>query len=227
MAIAFVNVATAQANSSTTSLAVNVPSGVVNGNLMITILELNAAVTVTQPGGWTSVGNGAPAQSGTNTLDAWWRIASSEPASYTWTFGSAKCNICALAYSGTTATPIETGAFGSNTSPTATTGSITVSNNDWNIAIYSDRDASAGSTWTTPTGTTSRAGLLNTGTSEGSLAVFDTNAAVTAGSYTYTSTSSTTQSTTVTGAIGILAAATGVAPPPFLVRQAVNRAGTY
>ena len=91
---------TAQLNSAGTSLAINVPSGISNGDVMITVLELNAAVTITQPGGWTNVGSGFPVTNGTNVLDAWYRVASSEPASYTWTFGSAKCNIGCIAYSG-------------------------------------------------------------------------------------------------------------------------------
>lgn len=227
MAIAFVNVVTAQANASTTALTVSVPSGVANGNLMVTVIEYNAAVTTTQPGGWTQM-TGFPATSGTNVLDAWWRIAASEPGGYTWSFGSSKANIVALAYSGTTATPIEaTTAAAATSSPGAGTGILTAAANDWSICAFSDRDSSAGSTWTTPSFTTARANMLNTGSSQGSLAVFDSNAALTAGGYAYSSTSSTTQSNAVSGVIGIIPASTGSLPTPINIRQAVNRATTF
>lgn len=205
MAIAFVNAQTAQLNAANTTLACNTPSGIADGNLMVTILELNAAVTVTPPGGWTHA-TGFAVTSGTNVLDAYYRVASSEPASYTWSFGSAKCNIACLGYSGTPASsPVDVSNAASTTSPSASTPTITTTGSaDWIISAFSDRDSAAGSTWTTPAGTTPRANLLNTGSSEGSLAVFDTNGTVAAGSYSYSSTASTTQSNAVAGIIAIL-----------------------
>lgn len=227
MAIAFVNAQTAQLNAANTTLAVNTPTGIADGNLMITILELNAAVTVTPPGGWTHL-TGFAVTSGTNVVDGYYRVASSEPASYTWTFGSSKCNIGCLGYSGTAAaSPIDVSNCGTAASPTSVTPSVTATAGDWVLSCFGDRDAAAGSTWTTPTGTAARVNLLNTGSSQGSLAVFDTNGTVAGGSTSYTSTASTTNSNNVAGIVAFLPLASGSFTVNTFVRQAVNRASTY
>jgi len=77
--------------TSNTTLTINVPSNVVNGNLMIAVLHCNAALnpnSITPPEGWTQIVSNFSAN-GNFAVHTWigWRIASSEPSSYAWTIG--------------------------------------------------------------------------------------------------------------------------------------------
>lgn len=67
----------------------NVPSGTVNGDVMIAIAMCGGVVTITPPAGWTQLDvNFAQGPSS----GSWYRIASSEPASYSWTYaGTPNC----------------------------------------------------------------------------------------------------------------------------------------
>ncbi len=103
MAITFISSTKTAANSGT-SLSLSVPIGTLNGHVLIAAVGIGVVETITPPAGWTSL----VAQSGTNiNAQIWYRIASSEPASYafSWTT-STRYGAGMLAYSGVdTSTP--------------------------------------------------------------------------------------------------------------------------
>src|SRR5690606_5709143 len=82
-------------------VTVDVPAGVGAGDLMVAFVGLIGVVDVIAPAGWTPIDT--PADAGSNLrIGAYVRTASgSEPADYTWQFGSNRkyCG-CMLAYSG-------------------------------------------------------------------------------------------------------------------------------
>jgi hypothetical protein len=67
------------AGASSTNFVMNVPSGVVDGDLMVAHVRQQSGFTISPPAGWNTGVLG-----GTNS-GMYWRLASSEPASYTWT----------------------------------------------------------------------------------------------------------------------------------------------
>jgi hypothetical protein len=67
------------------TVVIPVPTGTQNGDMMIAVVTYAVGGSVTVPSGWTAI------NVGTNFLRemrSYFRVASSEPASYTWTFGS-------------------------------------------------------------------------------------------------------------------------------------------
>jgi hypothetical protein len=85
--------------STTSSFALNVPSGTLSGDMMIAnIGTSNGTADVTPPSGWTKIS--APTTTGT-TQAVYYRVAgSSEPASYTWTCSSDYVAATCVSYSG-------------------------------------------------------------------------------------------------------------------------------
>jgi MSHA pilin protein MshD len=90
-AIAFRAAASAAANSGVLTLAINKPTGTVQGDVMVAAIGFRpATATVTPPSGWTLVrsvqnnsGSGPPA------VNVYRKVAgASEPANYAWTFSS-------------------------------------------------------------------------------------------------------------------------------------------
>jgi hypothetical protein len=233
MAIAYVNGSTAtQATSSTKSLTLSVPSGVANTNLMIVggVVD-SATATLSTTSGWTQL---FAVTKGTCTAAAWYRVASSEPSSYTWSWtatgvGAYVCGSWSGVNSGTVVEAYS-GTGISYLSGTVSTPSGTPSQADWMLAIYTDqRSGTTGTTWSTPSGLTARSATSVIGTAvEASIAFFDTAAAVTAGTaYSYASTPTSGTASVVSGIVGIMPPFTGVMPLPVNVRQAVMRAATW
>jgi N,N-dimethylformamidase beta subunit-like protein len=135
-----------------TSLTLYVPAGVVNGDALyaVVIYENGAAYLPTDPPGWTLVAEAA--NSGNDNTRVLRRLASSEPASYTWTFANENhVGGAMVAYSGVDlATPEDVPAatgFGKSTMPTSPT-LTTLTNNAVLLSIY----GSAGWGGTTSTG---------------------------------------------------------------------------
>lgn len=133
MAVAIVgSVTTATQGSAASSLALSVPSGVVNGNLLLAFHgnDAGTANALTPPAGWTLVRNENDGGGFTFRLVCYYRIASSEPASYTWTMatGAEAVAIC-IALSGheTTPTIVSSGLQKATKSTTATTTGLTPS----------------------------------------------------------------------------------------------------
>lgn len=76
-------------NAASASVVVVVPTGTANGDVMVASIQAPSTRTITPPAGWILL----QTESG-NTLSAavYWRVASSEPADYTWTFSASGGN---------------------------------------------------------------------------------------------------------------------------------------
>lgn len=95
MAVAFRSQNTVTNSTAGTSVTVNKPAGIVDTgvnsgrDMLIAIIGTNGAPTVTAPAGWTLIQlNGAAGPE----IAAYWKLASSEGASWTWTLGTSQRN---------------------------------------------------------------------------------------------------------------------------------------
>lgn len=233
MAIAYVNGSSAtQATAATKSLSLSVPTSTANGNLMIVVGVVDSSsATLATASGWTQLW--ATAKSTCNT-GCWYRVASSEPSGYTWTWSAngVGAYVCG-AWSGVGSSSVVEAysAVGSSyTSGAVTCPSGTPTQADWMLAVFTDqRTSSSGTSWSTPTGLTARSATSVTGTAvEASVALFDTAAPVGAGSpYSYASTPTSGIASVVSGIVGIMPPFTGVMPLPVQLSQAVTRAAYW
>lgn len=142
MAIAFRSIASATFAGS--PVVINVPAGVVNGDLLImTVSDYSsgAVAQTTTPSGWTFI-RYAAASNNSLSQTTFWRIASSEPASYSVATGGSPLSTfgAIAAYTGVqSGTPIRTSgavtAVTGTTSPTPATlaGMLT---GDLGIIVY-------------------------------------------------------------------------------------------
>lgn len=134
MAIEFINKAdtanpAVNTNAATTSSVVNVPASVIDGDYMLATVYKNIAATnsLTPPAGWTFVDS--IELSTTLGIYIYYRWASSEPASYTWTIGgtASSWSVGVNAFRGVdTLNPIDTYTLG--TSATTTTANVPAPN---------------------------------------------------------------------------------------------------
>lgn len=88
----FQSASTAAVTVATTSLTINAPTGVTNGDLLIACAASSTANSFTLTGSWTQLEIESPPLNGSVTDSAatiWYRIASSEPSSYTIGIGGA------------------------------------------------------------------------------------------------------------------------------------------
>ena len=84
MAIAFVAASSGSSAFSATSVLIAVPAGTVNGYVMVACVTTNGeTTTISPPAGWTAIRGDAYSAAGRQQM--WYRVASSEPANYTWT----------------------------------------------------------------------------------------------------------------------------------------------
>jgi hypothetical protein len=188
--------------------------------------------TVTTPSGWTTVPNFPVTNTNGTALYGFYRVASSEPASYTFSYSLGKAIVAISGYRGVdNTTPIHQSAAAADTTNRAAHASPSVTTtiaNCWIFTGYTDRSSVSTDTWSTPTGLTSRSGNLTvTGTNNNSLATFDTNADEPTGSYTYTSTASASQSNACMCTIALAPLVTlppPSGPQPLILRQATPRA---
>ena len=93
--------AAASGNSYTTSLGVSRPTGVADGDVLLAVVAWYD-YTLTPPSGWTQIGVTRTWSIGSNTAYArvYYKVASSEPASYTWGLSSTNDIACTIvAYS--------------------------------------------------------------------------------------------------------------------------------
>ena len=153
--------ASAGSLGATLSLVITKPAGTVDGDLLVAFVANNTAATITAPAGWTLIVSQARA---TNSLQAaWWRIASGEPADYTFTqtvSGSLSGSIHRI--SGHHATPVDVSAAAASTAqdtaPTAPTVTTTAADT---LLVYSaSAEAAAQASITAPAGMTERAEVL-------------------------------------------------------------------
>jgi hypothetical protein len=119
VSVGFRSVATVTNGTAGTSVVVARPAGVVNGDLLLAFVAQAGTATVTAPTGWTLFGS--QTTGGAVSLAVYWKVASSEPSSWTWTLGSSLRNWASVsAYTGVDpAAPINDSS--SNTYPGAAT----------------------------------------------------------------------------------------------------------
>lgn len=145
----------------TNALTLNVPTYVANDILIAQIVIDSASPAITPPAGWTAIGS---LTASTNiSMLTYWRVAGSEPASYTWNFGvtAGNCGIMS-AWSGCdTGTPVNAhGEQANASSATCTAPSITTTVDGCQvlfIGCYKNKE-----TWAPPTGWILEAGLGGT-----------------------------------------------------------------
>jgi len=107
------------------SILVDKPSGTVDGDLLVAGMTTDDGTTLTPPVGWTLINQGS---SGAKvTSGSWWKVASSEPANYTFQVSvSQPIYIFILRIDGQHATtPIDVSVFGFDDSTTPTCPSVT------------------------------------------------------------------------------------------------------
>ena len=83
-------VATSAPSTAATSIAINVPPGTANGDVMVAFISArtNSSNVITAPSGWTLLRRDGFNADPFVTVAVYTRSASSEPASYTWTLNS-------------------------------------------------------------------------------------------------------------------------------------------
>ncbi len=158
-------------SSGTAALLGNLPAGVVNGDVLLAwLLQDNAAAVITTPGAWTLIGSATHAASTPDggVARLYSRIASSEPASYTWTSNqTSAATIQIAAWSGRSGvTTVSTATLNTvaNATPVAVaiTGLTAAAGDD--LAWFGNLDQTAGTdtwTWSTVSGFTPREAASN------------------------------------------------------------------
>ena len=231
----FRSAATAQTGSGATSIAVNVPAGVVAGDVMIAVIDAEGSGTFTAPTGWSSTGLFA----GTREFGyrgVYFHVAgSSEPASYSWGLTtSRKATGTILSYVGVeNASPIEVTATSAGAKTGTSDAAASITTTVANTKVIMDLGAlnAAGSfTITGPAGTTKRESIFTSGTGSvlgGDAQDFTQAAAGATGTKTFTVSVSIPWGTTTialkpgTGALGFdVAPATPALPAVTLKGQA-------
>ena len=185
---------TAPSGTSSTTISLSVPSGVQNGDLLIAIVSAGGGAVSS----WTQASfTFALSETSRNpNLAVAYRIASSEPASYTFTAGaSALLGAQMIAFRGAAWDTIGTIATTNNTNTLAANGITVAQNNAILLGAWAINNPS--STFTTPTGMSLVASSLTA--NNPNWAVFSQN--VSAGA---TSTRSSTFNTSTANASAVL-----------------------
>lgn len=216
MAVAFVNIASANTGAAGTSLACNVPGSTANGDVMIAALSCYdnpGTITFT---GWTFIRSDTQATPGTRCY-LYYRVASSEPASYTpsWT-NSVEVVLTIATYSGVnTTSPIEahTGRGQTSTVSVTANGVSSGKGSKALVTVHSIRGNAAGRTFTEPAGMTERndrnSGLTSSDVGQEFCDEIITGSGAATGTRVATASGTTTNSSNVGQAI-LLAADPGI-----------------
>lgn len=175
----------------TQSVTVNVPTGTVNGDVMVVDVMYGGTTQMSTPAGWNLINNISNTNSASQMTTTFWRLASSEPASYTWTMPALVCWITgAVSYSGVNqSTPIDANTINmdnTGTSHIASAVTTTVAN-DIIVTFFNGYNATT-PTWTPPAGQTERIDANNA--SVRSIEVNDSTQAAAGSSGAFTATSS-------------------------------------
>lgn len=125
MAVAFNAASAVAGGSGVGSVTVNVPAGTVNGDLLVVQVAWNENATLNNPAGWTQIREDQTGIGGVAALNSrlMYRIAASEPASYTWTFASGTRRIagCMVNLTGAdTSAPIDSSSGQASDGPSTT-----------------------------------------------------------------------------------------------------------
>ena len=133
------------ANPVATSLTIPKPAGVADGDVMVAVVDVKVAPTVTKPAGWNLL---STTPNGTNFRQLVYTktVTGGEPASYQWTFNERRAASGGIvAYSGVDAAdPVETFTAGSASSASITAPSATTANDGaMVVGAFSIANASA------------------------------------------------------------------------------------
>jgi hypothetical protein len=212
MAVAFRAAATGtKTGGSGLNLVINVPAGTADGDVMVAMVLTGTGTTAATQASWTTLDS----QTTGPTARSFYRIASSEPASYTFTVVDAQTSTGAIVtYSGSHATtPINQHAAYNRLTSTTSISATTVTPSVDNCMIVFLGGAGAAASATPPSGYTERADISQGGITVEAAELLQTTAAAT-GTVTATASASTnTQGTVV--AIAPPTAATGSYQPGF------------
>lgn len=243
--ISFVNSSTAVTSthgSGSTPITINVPSGIADGDVMLLALANSAGyATNTTPTGWISIGQCIGAYNYGTSSDLsdlvsqlWYRIASSEPTSYTVTANaSALLSAVIVAYSGVrNPYPIDLTGVTASTSAASTTGVAPYSlpqvrSDNLIVNVYTaGGDTTATFTMTGPTSPwTQRAQAL---TANGSTFNAGITVAELLDATVYPKASTSIATTSVAFSVALVGAPPAALNPPIVVvKQAVNRASFF
>lgn len=127
MAIPVFRALTSGGDSSGTSLTVNRPTGTADNDILIVVIYAETTSTISATGWTADTSAGGTNANGAATdfvLRVFWKRASSEPASWSFTWGGANIwrGYCCAAYSGgiTTGTPVEGATYNESETGTST-----------------------------------------------------------------------------------------------------------
>jgi hypothetical protein len=152
MAVTYRSVAHSTDSAAATSLACNVPTGTVNGDLMFMLIKRG---TNGDPSGgltgWTLGQSNTPA--GATSHWVYYRVASSEPASYTpdWGASSSRTGVTIITFTGNHASPIDAWSDTAYTTSDTTlrAAAFTVGAANYHLVLFGCQHSSASVTVTT------------------------------------------------------------------------------
>ena len=157
--------------AATSALSLNVPSGVVDGDVMIAAVAhglVATPFTTTPPAGWTLVHQVEPGATNVFGIFVYRRVASGEPVSYSWTFSSAVNSAGAISAYWNVDTSgsidVETGGQGAVSSTTTT--------EPGDLLVLSSMSTST-TTFTPPAGMTERIDVASGSSNVASLELAD------------------------------------------------------
>jgi hypothetical protein len=164
-AVTFRSTSSVQNGAGSTTLTIPVPAGTVAGDVMVLQVDAHGPQVVTPPSGWTVLYSGS---FNSSYAAAYWRVASSEPASYVWNLGASTRAATgqATSYSGVdNSSPIDgTAAPAKANSGTAwTASSYTTGAPNSMVVVLTAGDAASAFTLTQPGGATLRNTVYTSG----------------------------------------------------------------
>lgn len=212
-----------------TSIVITKPTGTVDGDVLVAYLAAPTAKTWTPPANWNSTFPDTFGGSAINTeMASWWRVASGEGASWTWSIAGGNDNIVGIVVCYKNADPSDPidvadtapdGGVGDPTCPSVTTTFPC-------LAIYAaaTTDALAAQTLTFPAGTTQRATIVNAAlTNFVRISAGEDNTAQTAPGATTARVVDNSSAVDGSVAATVTLIQQKPAPPVAVERQAVNR----
>jgi hypothetical protein len=135
-----------------TAIVLTKPSGTLDGHLLITCIAWRVGATMTPPAGWTAASPPDDTTNATLVMQTWWKIASGEPATWTWTESVARRWASAtFVYANLAAAPLSVSSETTgSTSATVTTTLPSVTTVAGNAQLTGFVAADANVTWVTP-----------------------------------------------------------------------------
>ncbi len=156
--ISFRRSSSTDANGSATTLQIAVPPGTVNNDVMIAGITVRPyTAVITPPAGWTLVLRQDQTASTDSSIAVYRRTASSEPASYTWSFNtSTGSGGGIMSFSGVdTTTPLDVAAAGASSGAAALTAAApSVTTASANTMLVTFHALPNSDRWTPPAGMT-------------------------------------------------------------------------